>query len=150
MPLLFDVTAVAFVISGQSFMLCGNAVSAELSVVAFKRRAVTGAFAFLGFVFCAFGRVQQSCWRDLLQLSSETAAVVLSGETSAASTSLLLQPNRQPPAIHTDTLTAKSSRVALLTSVKSIGGSLLPFPRIVEKTGPSPKTQKHKNTASFM
>jgi hypothetical protein len=82
----------------------------------------------------------------VLQLSAETAALesCVSCETSAAITSLPLQPNRQPPAIHTDTLSAKSNRVALLTSVSFIGGSLLPFPRNVEKTGPL--AEKHKST----
>jgi hypothetical protein len=61
----------------------------------------------------------------------------------------LLQPNRQPPAIHTDTLTASSSRAALLTSPKYIGGSLLPFPRIVEKTGTSLKNTKAQKRREF-
>ena len=59
---------------------------------------------------------------------------------------MLLQPNRQPPAIQTDTLTARISRGNLLNTAQFIAGSLLRFIYVVEKTAAA---EKHKTTKAL-
>ena len=136
-----------FARSGQSCIPCGGAVSVPLGNTAsasFASRGLVFAFAFC---FCAPGRVQQLCACAAWQFSSP-AALALGVVTSAAIAFMLLQPNKQPPAIHTDTLTARSKRVILMkkadssTAVYSPRGPLSRNPRLR-------KTQKHKDRARF-
>jgi hypothetical protein len=70
------------------------------------------------------GLVQQLCACATRQFSS-AAALALDGAASAADAFMLPQPNKQPPAIHTETLTARSNRVSLMKSATFIDRSLL-------------------------
>jgi hypothetical protein len=121
-----------FASSGQSFIPCGGAVS-----VSFGRAARVGNRK-LDFVFafcsCAPGLVQQLCADWATRQFSSPAALALDGVASAAIAFMLPQPNIQPPAIHTETLTARSNRVSLMNKATFIAASLLPCGPIVEKT----------------
>jgi hypothetical protein len=86
----------------------------------------------------------------MLQLSSETTTLesFASFEISAADTSLPLQPNKHPPAIHTDTQSASNSREALMTSVKFIRRKSTPVRRALSRKpahrSKNTKAQKHR------
>ena len=132
LPLLFDVAAVLFASNGQSCIPCAGAVSVPLGSAAtgiLGRRRVVFAFAFCGFFcFTAPGLVQQLCvCAEAVRQFSSPAALALDGVASAAITFMLLQPNKQPPAIHTETQTARSNRVNLMNRATFIDGSLLPL-----------------------
>ena len=125
--LLLEVAAVLFARSGQSFIPCGGAVRVPLGNSANRafvsRRVVFDCCAC--FCFGAPGLVQQLCACATRQFSSP-AALTLDGAASAAIAFMLPQPNKQPPAIHTETLTARSNRVSLMKRATFIDRSLLP------------------------
>jgi hypothetical protein len=122
-----EVAALLFARSGQSFIPCGGAVSVpggNAARGAFVCRRVVFAFFCAVFGLAAPGLVQQLCACATRQFSS-AAALALDGAASAADAFMLPQPNKQPPAIHTETLTARSNRVSLMKSATFIDRSLL-------------------------
>lgn len=123
--LLLEVAAVLFASSGQSFIPCGGAVSVPLGNEAscvFGVRSLVFAFVFC---FCATGLVQQLCAACAARQFSSPAALALAGVASAAIAFMLPQPNKQPPAIQTETQIARSNRVSLMNTATFIDRSLL-------------------------
>lgn len=133
-PLLLAVTALRLAISGQSAIPRGAVVSVLPGVVndflAVVSTVLTGCLVDFGFV-------QQLCAGAGSQLSPSTT-ISSDSTVPAAKTCMLLQPNKQPPAIHTDTIKARRTRGILMNRANFIGRSLLR------------KTQKHKDLASVM
>ena len=120
--LFFEVTAVAFVTSGQSFIMPRGTGAKEATPSGCLTLRVV---CFFGFGFCL---AQQSCEgaeRTVLQLSP---ASIVGTESSAVSavTAALLQPKRHPPAIQTETLIVSSKRTALFEKNKLIGLAVYP------------------------
>jgi hypothetical protein len=103
-PLLFETTTVALTTSGQSFIV-PRGVGARAGSVA--RCVELRAICFLDFL-----AAQQLCERLAWQLSPADAVCT---EVSAAM-ALVVQPNRQPPAIQTETLTARSNRMGFIVT----------------------------------
>ena len=149
--LLFEVAAVLFARSGQSFIPCAGAVRVPLGNSAsgafVSRRVVFDCCAC--FCFGAPGLVQQLCACATRQFSS-AAALTLDGVASAAIAFMLPQPNKQPPAIHTETLTARRNRVSLMKKATFIDRSLLLLDPHCRETRGVRKTQKHKDAARFV
>ena len=113
LPLLLEGTAVVLTMSGQSAIPRGVAVSVPLGAVCnVSFRVVTGAAVLTGCVAC-FGFVQQLCAAAGSQVSP-SITVSLDSTVSAPIACMLLQPNRQPPAIQTDTMKARRTRENLL------------------------------------
>lgn len=133
--LLLAVTALRFAISGQSLIPRG-AVLRVLSGVVVKDFFAVVSTVLTG-CLVAFGFVQQ-LWAAAGSQLSPSTTVSSDSTVSAANTCMLLQPNRQPPAIHTDTIKARRTRGILMNRANFIDRSLLR------------KTQKHKDLASVM
>jgi hypothetical protein len=135
--LLLAVTAVVLLMSGQSPIPLGAVVSDPLEVVVSTSfRVVTGVAVLAG--CCAgFGFVQQLCAAAGSQLSPSTT-IESDSTVSAAIACILLQPNRHPPAIQTDTVKARRTRENLMNRADFIS----------QKS--TLKTQKHKDLASVM
>ena len=120
LPLLLDVAAVVLTISGQFAIPFGALLSVPLCVVVKASfRIATGA-AFRTGCLADFGFVQQLCAAAGSHVSPSTT-VVLELTGSAPITCILLQPNRQPPAIQTDTLKARRTREVLMNKTDFIG-----------------------------
>jgi hypothetical protein len=132
LPLLLDVTAVVFTMSGQSAIPLGAVVSVS--------PGTDGCADCCGCATC-FGFVQQLCATAGSQVSPSTTVALesISGNpTVSAPIACMLQPNRHPPAIHIDTITASRTRGNLMNRTDFTGSSLLL------------KTQKYKDLASVM
>ena len=136
LPLLLDATAVVLTMSGQSLIPLGVVENDPLEAVVNASLRFAG-LLFLTGCFAVAGFLQQLCAAAGSQLSPSTT-VSLDSTVSAAFACMLLQPNRHPPAIHTDTIKARRTRGTLMNKADFTGSSLLR------------KTQKHKDLASVM
>ena len=108
LPLFLEVAAVALTTSGQSFIIPRGPGA--------KDGTPFGCFEWLTVCFFGFLVEQQSCELAAWQLSSATIALAECSATIeiSAPVAVLLQPNKQPPAIQIETLNASSRRTIFI------------------------------------
>jgi hypothetical protein len=128
-PLLLDVAAVVLTISGQFAIPLGALLSvppgAALNASFRTITADVWRTAFRTGCFADFGFVQQLCPPAASQVSPSTT-VVLESTGSAPIACILPHPNRQPPAIQTDTLKARRTREVLMNRTDLIAQKSTP------------------------
>ena len=135
--LFFEVAAVAFVTSGQSFIMPRG--------VGVKDANLQAALPCVWFAALAFdfrsSRVSARVWQ-----LSPCLDLWITGVCQPPS-SVLLQPKRQPPAIQIDTLIDSSNRTALFEKNKLIRLAVYPPRRYLSRLGLASKSLSNSSTS---